>query len=109
MFAPFTQINPIDAAHMAEIRIAADSLHKISLDYSRADGKTSERIICPLGLFFWGGVWTIGAWCELREGFRVFRLDRIRQLESLDEKFSSENGKTLNDFIEYQKNHDSYS
>ena len=31
----------------------------------------------PLGLFFWGGSWTLAGWCEMRQDFRSFRLDRI--------------------------------
>jgi predicted DNA-binding transcriptional regulator YafY len=30
-----------------------------------------------LGLWFWGKVWTLIAWCELRQDFRMFRIDRI--------------------------------
>ena len=54
---------------MAEIRFAADNRRKVSLQYSDAKGVSSERIIWPLGMFFWGSVWTIGAWCELRGDF----------------------------------------
>jgi len=103
MSAPFTQISSSDSTKMATIRNAADNLNKISLEYTRADGLISKRMIWPLGLFFWGGLWTIGAWCELRESFRVFRLDRIITLETLDDTFSTENGKSLDDFIEEQK------
>jgi len=46
---------------------------------------------------FWGPVWTIAAWCELREGFRNFRVDRIQRLDVLDERFRDEAGKTLAD------------
>ena len=31
----------------------------------------------PLGCFYWSEVWTLAAWCEVREGFRNFRVDRI--------------------------------
>ena len=37
----------------------------------------SARAIRPLGIFFWGATATLGAWCELREDFRNFRIDRI--------------------------------
>lgn len=103
MSAPFTQIKPEDAAKMADIRVAADKQFKISMEYGRADGETSKRIIWPLGLFFWGGLWTIGAWCELRESFRIFRLDRIIEIGILEEQFSTENGRSLTDFMEEQK------
>ncbi|MEE9328030.1 MAG: YafY family protein [Cocleimonas sp.] len=103
LFAPLTQIRAEVAAIMADVRIAADKKLKLRLEYNRADGVFSTRIIWPLALFFWGSIWTIGAWCEMRQAFRVFRLDRIKTLEVLDETYPNEKGKMLNDFIENEK------
>ena len=52
----------------------------------------------PLGLYFWGKVWTLAAWCELRDDFRSFRVDRIRDPE-LSEPFEAEPAKSLEAFI----------
>ncbi len=57
----------------------------------------TERIVRPLACFFWGPSWTLAAWCELREEFRSFRVDRIAALELLEERFRDEPGKTLAD------------
>ncbi len=102
LFSPLTRITPEISSVMAEIRHAADTSRKVCLQYHRADGKASERIIWPLGLFFWGSVWTIGAWCEKRNDFRVFRLDRIDTLYVLDEKYPDEKDKCLQALIENQ-------
>lgn len=104
LFSPFTRISPEVSSSMAEIRFAADNRRKVSLQYARADGQSSDRIIWPLGLFFWGSVWTIGAWCELRAAFRIFRLDRIKSLWVMEDNYPLEKGKTLQDLIEYEKN-----
>lgn len=104
LFSPFTRISPEVSNSMAEIRFAADNRRKVSLQYARADGQSSDRIIWPLGLFFWGSVWTIGAWCELRNAFRIFRLDRIKSLWVMEDNYPLEKGKTLQDLIEYEKN-----
>lgn len=103
MFSPYMRIHPSVAALMSDTRKAADNRFKLSMEYTRADGEVSERIIWPLGLFFWGSIWTIGAWCELRDTFRVFRLDRIQVLTVLDEQYPHEKGKTLEDMIEHEK------
>ena len=71
----------------------------LRLDYQRADQEYSVREVKPLGLFFWGNVWTLTAWCELRHDFRTFRLDRIRWLETLERSFEELPGQTLNDFV----------
>ena len=105
LFSPLTRITPEVSTTMAEIRFAADNHRKVTMQYSRADGKSSERIIWPLGLFFWGSVWTIGAWCELRDSFRIFRLDRVKTLCVLDEHYPLEKGKTLQDLIDEQTRH----
>jgi predicted DNA-binding transcriptional regulator YafY len=103
LFSPFTRISPEISTTMAEIRFAADKRRKVSLQYSDAKGDSSERIIWPLGMFFWGSVWTIGAWCELRDDFRVFRLDRINSLCVLDANYPQEEGKSLQNLIDSHK------
>jgi predicted DNA-binding transcriptional regulator YafY len=36
------------------------------LDYRDAGAKPSARDLRPLALYFWGGSWTLGTWCERR-------------------------------------------
>ena len=52
----------------------------------------------PLGLFFWGKVWTLVAWCELRNDFRNFRVDRMSGIEA-GSVVETEKGRTLEDFL----------
>lgn len=73
------------------------------LRFSYRDGKgtsTVARVVQPLGLFYWGQVWSLGAWCELRADFRNFRVDRIQGLETLDEVFEPTPGRTLTDLFD---------
>src|SRR5437660_11083084 len=72
---------------------------RLAIAYENEDGTLTQRAIRPLGLYFWGKVWTLAAWCELRTDFRSFRLDRIRE-PSLGEAFTDEPGKTLEAFLE---------
>jgi len=60
------------------LRGAIDTCQVVSLQYISEEGKESNREIRPLGLMFWGQVWTIASWCELRGAYRLFRLDRIQ-------------------------------
>jgi predicted DNA-binding transcriptional regulator YafY len=48
------------------------------LQYIDVKDNISQRIVWPLAMFFWGGTWSIAAWCETRQDFRSFRLDRIQ-------------------------------
>ena len=85
-------------AHRAPIRAAIKSRQKLRLSYRRIDGVLTERTIRPLHMEYWGRVWTLTAWCELRNGFRVFRIDLIESVSPLPEIFADEPGKRLSDY-----------
>ncbi|WP_425046188.1 helix-turn-helix transcriptional regulator [Primorskyibacter sp. S87] len=84
--------------HMPPVRAAIKSRQKLRISYRRIDGTLTERTIRPLHMEYWGRVWTLTAWCELRSGFRVFRIDLIEDLTALPELFTDEPGKRLADF-----------
>lgn len=98
LFAPRMKRGAEMSARLVDVRLALGEKRKIHMRYGRADGERSERVVRPLGAFFWGHAWTLSAWCELRGDFRNFRLDRIDSLE-LGEVFDDEAGKTLRDFL----------
>ncbi len=83
---------------LPDIRAAIDTKAKLQFEYRTEHDKLSSRTIRPLGVYFWGRAWTCVGWCELRDDFRQFRLDRMRNWQLLLEKFSDEAGKTLADF-----------
>ena len=72
---------------------------RIHVSYEALDGTRSERVLRPLGLYFWGKVWTLAAWCELREDFRSFRADRLAMVAECGDSFRQEPGRTLKDFL----------
>jgi predicted DNA-binding transcriptional regulator YafY len=63
------------------------------------DDQTTERVVRPLMMAFYGPVWLLAAWCELRKGFRVFRLDRMSDFAALEERFEPKRGQTARDFL----------
>lgn len=84
---------------MAKLRQALRSQLKVYFEYHNALGQASSRIVRPLSLAYFGPVWLLAAWCELREDFRTFRLDRIDGFEVKSDRFRPETGKTLVDFL----------
>jgi len=84
---------------LERLRGAIELRRKLHIAYCDEAGRDSSRTIRPLGCFLWGSVWTLGAWCEQREDFRNFRVDRIATLALLDERFRDEAGKTLADLL----------
>lgn len=99
LYAPGEHVS-VEMRHLlSAVRPALEARKIIWLAYVRKDGEASERRVRPVGLFFWGDCWSLIAWCELRQGFRNFRVDRIERLEVLDETFEPQPGQTLDDFF----------
>jgi predicted DNA-binding transcriptional regulator YafY len=95
---PHHSMEPI-SFDLAELRRALRSQLKVHFHYCNALGEESERTARPLSLAYFGPVWILAAWCELREDFRSFRLDRIDDFAVQEDRFRDEPGKTLHDFL----------
>lgn len=78
---------------------ASEDRIRLEMAYEDESGTPTTRVVRPLGVWFWGKVWTAICWCELRQAFRMFRLDRVVALKELD-RFKVEKGQTLKDFYE---------
>jgi len=83
-----------------------DTLHEaiaehrvLKLDYRDGEQRSSVREVEPLCLAFWGGAWTLGAWCRLRIDFRNFRPDRIASFEPTGEIFVETSERGLNAYL----------
>lgn len=85
------------------LEAATDRRLRLRLRYRAESGAVTERDVRPLGLWFWGRVWTLVGWCELREDFRMFRADRILDMAE-GNRFPDEPGKRLRDF--YARSHE---
>jgi predicted DNA-binding transcriptional regulator YafY len=66
---------------------AIDGCDILHFGYEDQQGAMTDRSVHPLGLWFWGKVWTLVAWCETREDFRMFRLDRTTGLATTGKQF----------------------
>lgn len=84
---------------MTMLRAGMESGRKVHVSYRRGDGEASQRTLWPLGLVFWGHCWTLGAWCELRQAFRTFRVDRIAAVDLVDQGFDDRYGHLWRDYL----------
>jgi proteasome accessory factor C len=85
-----------DLEHLRRLREAFRGRRKVRLTYRKAGEETSSRrIVCPYGIVFAGGMWYAVAHCETSDGIRIFRLDRVEQVELLPAKFDSPRGFSL--------------
>lgn len=86
IFAP-ADWNEVKSGLIDHLHEAIAARQVLRLEYRDESGRASAREVEPLCLAFWGGAWTLGAWCRLRAGFRSFRPDRIAQLAPTGETF----------------------
>lgn len=75
----------------------------VSLHYCDEKGVMTDRKVQPLGLWFWGKVWTLVGWCEMRDDFRAFRLDRIAELAPTGETYTPNPQRSLEEFSRQQQ------
>lgn len=106
LLVPDFNVDSVTRTHLALLRGAIKQQYKVSYDYRREDGQHSSRVVLPLGLFYWGRVWTLVAWCELRDDFRHFRLDRMIQTEVLSQSFTVLSGRSLQNYLDLVSCHD---
>jgi predicted DNA-binding transcriptional regulator YafY len=99
VLAPPLALDTATRERLRVLREATEQRAKVRMRYLDLKELASERTVRPLGCVYWGEVWTLAAWCETREGFRNFRVDRIAALDVLAERFRDEPGKTLPDLL----------
>ena len=88
---------------LAELRDAIHDTRKIAIAYADENGRCTQRTIWPLAMAYYVDVTLIGAWCELRNDFRHFRVDRVLSAQMLDEHFPADNGKLMAEWLALRK------
>ena len=97
--APPSGRRPEIAVDMARLRRWMREERKIRMAYLDLKDSVTVRLVRPMNLAFFPPVWLLLGWCELRRDFRSFRVDRIAELEFLDERFPQEPGRRLVDYL----------
>lgn len=96
--APNTRLTEGERRAIDMIERSIEKRDVLGFSYSDEAGQETVREVRPLGLWFWGRAWTLVAWCELRDDFRAFRIDRISELAATGRFYKPERGKQLSDF-----------
>jgi len=82
-----------------QVRECIRRKNKIQFSYLDLKERTSQRTIWPLALVSFSPVWLLAGWCELRQSFRNFRLDRISDFVPLDNRYPNEKDKNLQAYL----------
>ena len=78
---------PVNEALVEQVRVAIRQQVKILVDYADEQQRVSSRVLWPFALGYFNDRIVLAAWCELRNGFRHFRIDRIQQLNLSQELY----------------------
>src|SRR5579859_149468 len=72
---------------LPEIRQAIRDERKIEITYQDAQGAGTSRLVWPFAVAFFDHARIVCAWCELRQDYRHFRVDRIASLASTEDRY----------------------
>ncbi len=84
---------------LSPLRVALRERNKLQISYSDLEGRVSNRTVRPLGLTAFDQVWLLTAWCERRNDFRNFRVDRVKSVKQTGDNFARESGKEFRDYL----------
>ena len=84
---------------LSDLQSALTNFNLAKIEYSNEANESTSRLIEPFGVVSTTDTWLLIPWCILRKDFRYFRLDIIKRLEILPEKFSPHK-MTLQEFFE---------
>jgi len=88
---------------LADVRAAIRDSRKLHISYADEQGRRTNRTIWPIAMAYYVDVTLVGAWCELRNGYRNFRVERIQSSTVLDELFDQDNGRLFREWSELPK------
>jgi predicted DNA-binding transcriptional regulator YafY len=91
--------------YLPQLRMAIRGNRKLGITYIDGSQQVTERTIWPLGLYLYSHVTLVCAWCELRNGYRAFRSDRISTCTVLHQSFDPQNGRLLRAYFEASPPH----
>lgn len=84
-----------EGIELIDLRSAIRACHKIAITYIDEQQRRSRRTIWPIATVYYVDVTLIAAWCELREDYRHFRVDRIVQSEVLEDRYATDSSSLM--------------
>lgn len=94
-----TKFSDAERDTLEVVRRGILSRTKVRFDYLSLRQERSTRSVRPLEVQVWESVLTLTAWCEDRQDFRTFRLDRMDEVHLTEDGFRLERGKTFQDYL----------
>ncbi len=80
---------------LSDVRRAIRETKKLRITYEDAGNQRTIRTVWPIAMAYYVDVTLLGTWCELREDYRHFRVERIVESADLNETFPTEGGQLM--------------
>lgn len=80
---------------LSDARRAIRETKKLRITYEDAGSQRTIRTVWPIAMAYYVDVTLLGAWCELREDYRHFRVERIVESAVLNDTFPTEGGQLM--------------
>ena len=89
--------------HLKKIQHAIANHFAVQMEYfSPGSGQFGKRTIEPIGTIPYGKLWQVIAFCQLRQDYRTFRLDRMSKVVVLAEDYLPHDQLSLEQYLERQ-------
>lgn len=98
---PMISITPKELDSYQKLLDCIENHSKVELYYLNAKNEMSKRIFCPYKLFTKNRINYVVGYCELKEELRIFRLSRIKNIETTKLKFDPLPHFNENDYNEH--------
>lgn len=93
-----------DDDNVACLRAALQAEFKIEFQYQDQAGRNSQRVVWPMALGYFQTALMLIAWCETRQDFRHFRVDRLYDLVVKDQaRYPTARRTLMNQWYEQQQ------
>jgi predicted DNA-binding transcriptional regulator YafY len=93
------QLEAMSDQYLAGLQKAIAEKKLILIHYQSNNNELTERLAEPIGLWHYSQSWHLIAWCCLRNGYRDFKVSRIKRLQLKEEQFTARSYTSLHDYI----------
>lgn len=84
---------------LTEIQRALVKKQVLVMTYRNNKEEESIREVEPIGIFYYSMAWHMIGWCRMRNDYRDFRVNRIRNLQNSDTTFEDRNRLSLEEYF----------
>lgn len=99
-----TVVDESQGKHLAALQKAIADKLVIFIRYQSGIDEVTERLVEPIGLWYYSNSWHLIGWCRLRNGYRDFRVSRMQRLQLKDELFTARSYESLQEYITELRN-----